>query len=327
MEEAEKRTDMPGGDPTGPAALSIVVITRGTRELLEGLLNSIGRDASLASIGFETIVIDNASTDGTDLLVARSFPHVIYVRNARNMGFAFSVNEGRRRSKGRFILFLNSDTRLIEGEIAKMVTLAEDLPEAAIMGAQLVYEDLSVQRSVAAIPGLADEFFLRSLRGRGPSAAGSGSAGQCVDVESLIGAAIMVRKDLFDELGGFDERFFFFLEETDYCVRARQRGFRVLFFPGVRVVHLQGATVRRTWVDGRIEYNISLRKFFGKHYGAACTLAFDAVRFIKALVFVVFTPFSIFSAKMRMRYSYYLRLLWWYLRGCPDNAGLNRNRL
>ncbi len=326
MEEAEKRTDMPGGSLTGPA-LSIVVITKDTRELLEGLLHTIAQDVSLVPIGFETIVIDNASTDGTDLLVAGSFPGVAYVRNARNMGFAFSVNEGRRHAKGRFILFLNSDARLIEGEIAKMAALAEGLPDAAIMGPQLVYEDLGDQRSVAAVPVLSDEFFLRSLRGRGHAAAGKGGTGQCVDVESLIGAAIMVRKDLFDDLGGFDERFFFFLEETDFCVRARQRGFKVVFFPGIRVVHLQGATVRRTWVDGRMEYNISLRKFFRKHYGTACTLVFDAVRFIKALVFVVFTPFSIFSAKMRMRYSYYLKLLWWYLRGCPDNAGLNKNRL
>lgn len=326
VEEAEKRTDISRNGNTGPAALSIVIITKDTRELLGRLLRSIMKDASLSSLGFEVIVIDNASLDGTDTLVTRSFPQAAYVRNASNMGFAASVNEGCRRAKGRLILFLNSDTLLIEGQVARMVELAGGLPDAAIIGPQLVYEDLRLQRSVSAVPGLADEFFSRSLRERSPRA-GEGAAGPCVDVDSLIGAAIMVRKEHFDSLGGFDERFFFFLEETDFCVRARRSGLRVVFLPDVKMVHLQGGTVRKTWVDGRMEYNISLRKFFLKHHGAFYTLVFDAVRFLKALVFVIVTPFSVFSAKMRMRYSYYLRLLGWYLKGCPDNAGLNRNRL
>jgi len=325
VEEAEKRTDAHADGIPGPVILSIVIITKDTRELLEGLLDSIESDLSLHSLGTGVIVIDNASTDGTDLMVTRSFPRVTYVRNTYNTGFAASVNAGGRLAQGRFVLFLNSDTFLIKGEIAKMVAIAEDLPDTAIIGPQLVYKDLRAQRSVAAIPGLADEFFSRSLRGRTSRTGKRGDPDPCIDVESLIGAAIMVRKDIFDDLGGFDERFFFFLEETDFCVRARQKGYRVVFFPGAKVIHLQGATVRKTWVSGRMEYNISLRKFIRKHHCAAYALAFDTARSVKALLFVVVTPFFLFSTKMRMRYSYYLRLVAWYLRGCPDNAGLNKN--
>lgn len=326
MGENAKRTERPGPGNAGAdrVNLSIVIVTRDTRELLGRLLRSIDNDTSLDGFGTEVIVVDNASTDGTDKLVSGSFPQAAYVRNDRNLGFAASVNLGWRMARGRLVLFLNSDTVLIEEEVMKMADLAEASPDAAAIGPQLVYEDLSPQRSVAAVPGFLDEIIPRSLREKKHAAPTEAAPPHGEDVESLIGAAIMVKKDVLDELGGFDERFFFFLEETDLCVRIRQRGKRVVFFPGARVIHLQGATVRRTWVRGRMEYNISLRKFLRKHHGSAYVLAFDAVRFLKAFLFCAAAPVIVFGAKGRMRYSYYLKLLAWYLRGCPDDAGLKR---
>ncbi|MBP7530031.1 MAG: glycosyltransferase family 2 protein [Syntrophorhabdaceae bacterium] len=303
-----------------PTVLSIVIITKDTRELLEGLLGSIARDASLRSFGTEIIIIDNASTDGTADLVKGSFPRAGYVRNDRNRGFAASVNQAAGLARGKYILLLNSDTLLIEGEVAKMIAAAGQIADLAVMGPQLVYEDLSVQRSVAAIPGLAAELLPGSHRVNhsGPDS----GRGTFRDVESLIGAAIMIRKEAFDDLNGFDERFFFFLEETDFCLRARLKGFKVVFLPEARIVHFQGRTVRKTWVKGRMEYNISLRKFIRKHHGLVYALAFDSVKFLKAFIFVVVMPFLLFGSRSRLRYSYYLKLVIWYLRMCPDNAGL-----
>ncbi len=303
-------------DPT----LSIVIITKDTRELLEGLFDSIEKDTSLTSLGREIIVIDNASTDGTEKFVKSACPHARYIRNDRNAGFAVAVTQGARAAAGRYVLLLNSDTRLIEGEVAKMVAAAGEIPDLAVMGPQLVYEDLSLQRSVAAVPGLTGEVIPGS--GRVSQPASDGNTGPARDVESLIGAAIMIRKAAFDDLHGFDERFFFFLEETDFCVRARQKGYRVVFFPGARVIHLQGRTVRKTWVKGRMEYNISLRKFMKKHHGRLYLTAFDAVRLAKSLAFVIAVPLSLFGSRMRLRYSYYLNLVVWYMRACPDDAGL-----
>jgi hypothetical protein len=303
-------------DPT----LSIVIITKDTRELLEGLFRSIEKDTSLASLGREVIVIDNASTDGTEEFVRSACPHARYIRNDRNAGFAVAVNQGTKAAAGRYVLLLNSDTRLIEGEVAKMVAAAEGIPDLGVMGPQLVYEDLKPQRSVAAVPGLMGEVLPGS--GRVSEVAPGGNAGAVRDVESLIGAAIMIRKDAFDDLQGFDERFFFFLEETDFCVRARGQGHRVVFFPGARVIHLQGRTVRKTWVKGRMEYNISLRKFMKKHHGRLYLTAFDAVRLAKAMAFVIAVPLSLLGSRMRLRYSYYLKLVVWYTHGCSDDAGL-----
>ncbi len=308
--------------------LSIVIVTRNTRELLESLLLSIEADDSLKSTINDIVVVDNASDDGTGAMLAAGFPAVSCIRNDENRGFAAAVNEGIRRSSGRFVLFLNSDTRLIPGEMRRILAFMEDEPSAGITGPQLVYEDGRPQRSFALEPSLALELLPRSLLepffpGRFRTKGAGLSAPH--DVHSLIGAAIMARRELLDELGGFDERFFFFLEETDLCMRTRRRGYRVVFFPGARLIHLQGQTVSRSWVKGRIEYAISLYKFLDKYHSLPYIAAFRCVRLCKTLLFLIavsVVPVILIKDSMRRKYRYYAELLVWHLRGCPDDAGL-----
>ncbi len=302
----------------GPIAVSIVIITKDTKELLESCLKSIERDASLEPLGIEIIIIDNASNDGTDSLVKQGFPYALYIRNDINTGFAAAVNRAGRIARGKYILLLNSDTLVIKGEIAKMVGYADRIDNLGVLGPQLVYDDLSPQRSVALTPGLRGEFLPGSRRSGGKGTA----KGEIADVASLIGAAMLIRKKAFDGAEGFDERFFFFLEETDFCLRLKSAGYRVVFCPSARVVHLQGKTVRKTWIKGRMEYNISLRKFIRKHHGPFYGFIFDSIRFVKALLFIIFLPFLLAGQRSRMRYLYYCTLANWYFSGCPDTAGL-----
>ena len=144
-------------------SLSIVIITRNTKDLLQGLLTSIERDSPLKPFLKKVIVIDNHSTDGTDSMVHKEFPWVFLVRNDRNRGFAAAANMGISPSEGEYILFLNSDTLLIEGEVAAMVQFMEENSEVGICGPQLVYEDMNLQRSFAHIPSLLFEIVPRSL--------------------------------------------------------------------------------------------------------------------------------------------------------------------
>ncbi|MBP1750805.1 MAG: putative glycosyltransferase, partial [Deltaproteobacteria bacterium] len=137
--------------------VSIVIITKDTRELLKNCLGSIAKDTSLTALGIETVIIDNASTDGTDSMVREEYPDTVYIRNDVNTGFAAAVNRATRTARGTYILLLNSDTLLIEGEAVKMTGIADSIDNLGILGPQLVYEDLSLQRSVAQIPGLAGE--------------------------------------------------------------------------------------------------------------------------------------------------------------------------
>ena len=312
--------------------LSIIVVTRNTKELLSGLLHSIRQDASLRPLLREIILVDNASTDGTEEIVRECFPEARYVKNLENRGFAAAINQASAMASGNFLLFLNSDTRLLPGQVEKLVTFMKGDPSAGIVGPQLVYEDMRPQRSVANVPSLLLEvvppFLLKLLFPRKYDVRDKTSLPK--DVESLIGAAVIVRADLLRALGGLDERFFFFLEETDFCVRARQKGYRVVLFPSANVIHLQGKTVRQTWVKGRIEYTISLYRFIRKYHSERYYKTFAAVRVVKGLLFLLVTtllPFLLLGASMRRKYGYYARLLLWHVKGRPDDAGLRSSSL
>ncbi|HEX2965080.1 MAG TPA: glycosyltransferase family 2 protein [Syntrophorhabdaceae bacterium] len=326
-------------NPRNSVILSIVIITKDTKELLDDLLGSIQKDAALNAA--KVIVVDNASGDGTGQMIEDKYPAVTFVRNEKNMGFAYSANKGFSLAEGDYTLFLNSDTIVIPGEFQKIVDFMERDKSVAVCGPQLVYADMKPQRSYAAIPSLAGEFFggrfkvkgsrLKVTAGQthGPAALRSAPSAQppathAYDVPSLIGAAIVVRSDFVRNVDGFDERFFFFLEETDLCVRMRNAGGRIVFLSDARIIHLQGKTVRKSWIDGRIEYNISLNKFIRKHHSSVYYNVFKTIRFLKAFFAALVFPLLLADRTMRIKYLYNVRLFYWYLTGCPDNAGIRR---
>jgi hypothetical protein len=308
--------------------LSIVIVTRNTKDLLDALLASIEADRSLRESTKEVIVVDNGSQDGTETMIKARYPWVSFVRNSVNRGFAAAVNQGYKASTADFVLFLNSDTRLIAGEMTRLLSFMEQQSDVGIAAPQLVYEDMVEQRSFAPAPSLLLEIVPKPVlevifpvrfgtKGKNISSP--------VDVESVIGAALVTRRQTLDAVGGFDERFFFFMEETDFCLRARREGFRVIFFPGAKLIHLQGKTVKQTWIRGRIEYSISLYKFIRKHHSARYYAFFVVVRISKALFFLLpatLLPVVLLKESIRRRYLYYVHLLLWHLRRCPEDGGL-----
>jgi len=396
---------------------------------------------------------------------------------------------GIDRSTGKYALLLNSDTILIEGEITKMLAFMEEHEDVGICGPQLVYPDMRPQRSSASIPSLPTEVlpFLaprtsasgidnrssiidHRMSGGSPDASrltphedsrsplsALSSQPSVRDVPSIIGAAMMIRKSLFKALSGFDEQFFFFLEETDLCLRTTRQSAvsrqqtaisdqqavsiidnrssiidetsspppdspdqhpvssiqyrvssdqhpassiqhqvsiignrqsaidetsssprdadgssnveppiesfegrhgtlnvepsshpsalrsppevsprtphasrltvsnRVVLLPDVRVIHLQGKTVGKNWIKGRVEYNISLYKFIKKHHSPLYYRTFQAVRFLKSSIVILalsLLPFLLVSKSTRRRYIYYWKILLWHLTACPPTAGL-----
>ncbi|MCI0342422.1 MAG: glycosyltransferase family 2 protein, partial [Planctomycetales bacterium] len=242
--------------------VSVVIVSWNTRDLLAACLRSVAEAGR--EVPHETIVVDNGSEDGSGDLVAREFPAVRLVRNGENRGYAAAANQGIREGSGRYVLLLNPDATLPPDALRALVAYADREPRVGLVGAALRDPDGRVQKSVAAIPSLATELLNRDLlRLLLPSRFPDLTDGtEPSDVPSVVGACLLARREAIEKVGPLDEGYFVFLEETDWCVRMREAGWRVVHHPGVRVVHAQGRAKERDPVAGWIEYYRSLYRFF-----------------------------------------------------------------
>jgi GT2 family glycosyltransferase len=219
------------------AEVSVVVVTLNALPLLERCLDSVR--------GYETIVVDHGSTDGTVDLVRERFPEARVIEQ-ENLGFGAGNNTGMRAASGDYFLLLNADAWVLDDAVEKLVAFAEQHPEAAVVGPKLRNPDGTLQRSVRGFPSpwrIATEYlFLRKLAPRSRllnSFYGAGFDHESVRAaEFLGGACLLVRRDAYEAVGGFDEDFFLMSEEVDWCYRFRQAGWKVLFYPGADVVHV-----------------------------------------------------------------------------------------
>ncbi len=250
------------GDP----ALSVIVVTFNGMPWVERCLESV------AGAG-EVIVVDHGSTDGTLDLVRDRFPQARLIEQ-ENRGMGGGNNAGMRVAVGRYFLLLNSDAWIVDNALQELVEFADAHPEAAVIGPRLRNVDGSLQRSVRGFPTLwrlATEYlFLRKLAPRTDALNalyGGGFDHESVrEVDWLYGACLLVRREAADAVGLFDEDFFMFSEEVDWCYRFRAAGWKVLFDPGAEVVHVGGAS------HGGRMYRENVRghlRFFAKHHGMA----------------------------------------------------------
>ncbi len=310
--------------------VSIILLTRNTcqqtREAIESVLSS--SDTFIKEI----LIIDNASTDETPQVLPAVFPQVRYSRMDRNQGFARGVNFAAREATGEFLLLLNSDARLAPDALGMAVDWMRAHPRCGVAGGQLYHPDGRKQNSIANFPSLTTEllnkFLLRKLwPQRFPGKERDFS--EPVEVESVIGAFFLVRRSLWDKLDGMDERFFFFLEETDFCLRARQAGFATMHLARVCVWHGQGQTAKQNLAAARIEYWKSRYAYFVKHKRPAIRFVLRVGLLLRlaidCLVSGVLTALTMGqSRRWKEKFAVYRALLWWHLQGCPAESGLPR---
>jgi len=246
------------------ADVSVVVVTYDALPWIERCLESVR--------SVPTVVVDNGSSDGTTALVRERFPDVDVIET-KNRGLAAGWNLGIQAAENRYVLLLNADAWLVGDSLERLVAFADDRPRAAVLGPRLSNPDGTLQRSVRGFPTpwrLATEyFFLRKLAPRSSVLNGFYAGGFDHDeereVEVVMGACMLLRREAIDQVGPADEDFFLFSEETDWCFRFRQAGWQVVFFPGAECVHVRGGSH-----GGRL-YRESLRghlRFLEKHKGA-----------------------------------------------------------
>jgi len=274
--------------------LSIIIVSWNTSRILQQCLDSIYEQTK--DIDFEVIVVDNASTDNSAEMIKARFPHVILIENSNNKGFAAANNRGMAVARGRYILLLNSDTVILGNAIVETVSFADIHPNTAVIGCKVLNPDRTDQSScfmfpsllnlAVAITGLTAVFPHSRIFDREQLTCRNLNNIQDVDV--VAGCFMLVRRAAVKQTGLMDERYFMYAEETDWCYRFKKRGWKVIFAPLGRIIHLSGASTKKIPVQMWLQLQGSILLFFKKHktkpaYLLACLLV--------ALLFLTRLPY------------------------------------
>lgn len=301
--------------------ISFIIVNWNTKDLLLQCLSSIYH--TVKDISFEVYVVDNGSTDGSTAAARAHYPHIHCVENSVNLGFAAANNLALRHMHGRYALLLNTDATLYENAAHELFYFMEAHPGVAMACGRLFNLDGSKQNAIANYPSLlsllVNESLLRILLpDKFPSKRKQYRTP--IDVESCIGACLLVRKSAIDHVGLLDERYFFFLEETDWAYRMKQAGWRICFVPWARISHAQGKSVENR-VDARILFYRSRYAFFKKWHPKTYPFIWLVVFLrlcINLLLSLVAVGFTLgFNKGLNRKFTTYLRLFMWHLRGCP----------
>ncbi|MBV8879337.1 MAG: glycosyltransferase [Planctomycetaceae bacterium] len=275
--------------------------------------------------GVETILVDNGSTDGSSEAAVARWPSIVLLKNPGNYGFARAVNRGVAVAKGKHLCLLNTDARLAPDTLAILADYLDGHPDAGMVTAQLYRENGKKRHSFAEYPSLAGAFLNKSLLrlvapGRFPSK--NQDVKEPREVDTLIGACLMFRREVLEQIGPLDEGYFLFLEETDWCLRAQRAGWKMVLVPDAKAIHILGLTRQLVRVRARIEYTRSLFRYFRRTLPAS--YPFLRLFFpIRSLIEFLFQTLGVFLPKVRRRWQETGAVLGWQLCGTPRGWGLS----
>ncbi len=269
--------------------VSVVIVTYNCQAFIGRCINSLL--VSRAHLDLEIIVVDNASDDTTAELLRTYFPNIKVIQNKINLGFTKANNQGIKEAKGRFIFILNPDTELFGGSLEEMIIFLDRNSTCGILGPKLLDKDGKIQLSCRAFPSYSAAFFNRySLLTR--MFPRSKYADRYLktnwphdtiqEVDWVSGAAMVIRKECLEEIGSFDEGFFIYCEDTDICKRARDKGWKVFYYPGLYFTHFVGGTLKRTSFLAILWHHQSIWHYYKKHLKV--NILWDA--FIFAVIFM-----------------------------------------
>lgn len=255
-------------------ALSIVIVSFNCRDHLLRCLESLGQESR--NVACEVIVIDNASIDGTTEAIRERYPDVQLVCSPVNRGFAWASNRGIERASGRHLLLLNPDTVVAPQALARAVRALEERPDIGMLGCKLVCPDGNLDKACKRgfpTPLSALYYFTGATRIAPRSkrfaqyTAGHIGENDTAVVDAVNGAFMLVRRAAVEDVGLLDERYWMYMEDLDWCYRFRERGWPVLYWPEVEVMHVKAGSsgrVRRWRVNYAFHRGMWL--FYRTHY-------------------------------------------------------------
>ncbi len=309
--------------------VSVVIVNYNSFDLLRNCLSTVIKHTR--NVNYEIIAVDNNSTEGKVETITNEFENIILIKNSTNEGFAKANNKGLRIANGKYVLFLNNDTIFFENTIKKVFDFAETLNENSIIGCKLLNKDKSLQHSVYDFPSLLNvftsNFFLYSLFPKSKLFNKyhlmNRKINETTKVDVVTGAFLFGTKEKLKEIGGFDERFFFYNEETDLCYRFKQNGGKIFYYPQTAIVHLKGGTAKKSGWFAYKNQSLSTIKFFQKHFSrfnfiVALILHYIGI-FIRIPTFLLI-GFLILNRDLLIRSYYYLKLLVIYPKNLFTNT-------
>lgn len=282
-------------DQTNEVTLSIIIVNWNTRDITRNCLQSIRE--KVTGISCEVIVVDNASSDASIEMIRAEFPDVRTIVNEDNLGFGRASNQGMRVAGGRYLLLLNSDTLVIDDSVQRLVYFMERDPRIGIAGCKLLFEDLTLQGSCARFPSikiaLVEDLMLYKFLSRRRQGElllnGYWSHDRTRDVDAVWGAAMLVRREVFDQTGGFDERIFMYGEDIEWCMRARDLGWRITFVHDCRIVHLNHKSAEIKYGDERVDLcHKAAYEIYASRYGFVAMSILILLKTIGALIRVCY---------------------------------------
>jgi GT2 family glycosyltransferase len=297
--------------------VSIIIVNWNTRELLSQCLQSVY--ASRTTKEIEVWVVDNGSTDGSVEMVRENYPQANLTVNEKNVGFAHANNQAIKRSSGDTVLLLNPDTVVDQDAIDNLFHFLESNSDVGVVGPRLLNPDRSLQESAYPEPTLFREFWrmfhLDKFNYYAEYPMDKWPNDQVREVDVLMGACLLIRRKIFDQVGFMDEDFFIYSEEVDLCTRIRDYGWRLFWYPAATVVHYGGQSTQQVQQEMFLQLYQGKIQYFRKHRSSIEVWLYKAILFIASLARLVLTPLAYLeqSAKKSEHLelsSHYRRLLW-----------------
>ena len=286
--------------------LSIIIVNYNVKEFLQNLLHSI--DKASSKISKELIIIDNASDDGSVEVIKEKFPSVNLIENKVNVGFGSANNQGLAIAKGKYILFINPDCIVSEDTFENMISFFESNPECGLAGCKILNSDGTLQlacrrsfpgpwTSFTKVTGLSNLFPKSKIFARYNLT--YLDENKTFEVDAVSGSFMMIRKEVYEKVGGFDEQFFMYGEDLDLCYLIQKAGYKVYYVHNTQIIHYKGESTKRSNLDETRLFYDAMHLFVKKHLSSfpiVEVILRTAIGFRKLFAFLGKRKLSLYTA-------------------------------
>ncbi len=316
--------------------LSIIIINYNVKEFLLNLLDSLRK--AVKNISTEIIIVDNASDDGSVEILREKFSNIKLIANKKNVGFGSANNQALQIAKGKYFLLINPDAIVREDTLIKMLEFFDKTPQVGIAGCKVLNPDGSLQlacrrgfpgpwTSFTKVMGLSKLFPKSRLFARYNLT--FLDENQTYEVDAISGAFMMMRKEVYEKIGGFDQQFFMYGEDLDLCYRAQKSGYKVYYVHYTEIIHYKGESTKRSSLDETKIFYDAMHLFVRKHFSSSFiveSILQIAILFRKLIAFAnvyklaflsIIVDFFTFSISVLLAVDIYSNEHW---KGFPDYA-------